>query len=518
MFNLDEGLTFTKFCEIINNEFYDLNYLKGFLHSQKNVKLIGRQSVASSRSPYSRTERKVEPLTRETAATTHFSQKEETLSQRDSLRSSHSAIRHLRNSSVKQNQEKLDLQNPQLQHSSILSSPKMDGTHPYYTLGGTRGRYPRFPPRQLISGMKERPTASTKMTDDDHSRSHISVSRNSQRHLDGGDSGIFKTMSTRFTTAVSELEAELPPPYPSYSCTANCTCQPKDYFGKPSERFLGLCYPGRCEAKKVYDCKLNMKLFPNPADADRVNHCPAHCTCRTIPSRAPQSRESSTDSKYRNLARVKSPELNSSLQRLSHSKPVLDKVLLKQLADRAFSISLLRKEVANLVPKAVLKLKNPIETLFNVLKAKARSNFITKEEFFLFMKRTGVTADTETCNNTYKLLDADKDGLLSLSDFKKNLNYSSFKREDLESGFTKLAPGPNSYEEFSSDFKHEFGSLMGLFKRLASNVETIRKLVTKSPHSASLLSRYELKSIIEQAAEVNYLPSEDTVFIVDRLI
>ena len=283
----------------------------------------------------------------------------------------------------------------------------------------------------------------------------------------------------------------------------------------PTSRFMGICYPGRCEQKYIYDVKLNSKVYTDPYE-DYMWFLESkgdyHQTTRDTnyykqlglirlgnASEADRTRSMNTSRKSSLCTEIKGSQSG-----------IEDEVC--ATIDR---ISRLRRDWRLLVSDCKSRLDlTPDQLVYQILSKKSL-NSLDHHEFVKLLRGFNINAEPGQVDSAFKLIDTDKDGRIGSYDISKLLSMKQHSPSEIRYG--PASPQVTQCKPLSSDFYVPFSHLMRCILCIGENIRSIRLALTQLDGNPRLSTLAELKKKLTTYTHQHFVYKEDIDFIASHL-
>lgn len=396
--------------------------------------------------------------------------------------------------------------------------------HPYETLGKLRMNYPRFGP-----------TVSKAVTAKDTAQA-IEDELRSQKSSDMPSIAItdkFSRLTTRVSDTLETLESKAG--LSKYNEDEAIVKAKHD-----SSKYFGICTPGRSEAKKVYDCKLNCKLYTNPADNYIPTHCSVHCACKQpaqdtrkyheINSTKPlgsvsyQLHQQKCLSHSENLDEpLSNPTALRNKQRTSQG-PDAATLLLSSLSATLSRLTFWKGRIKSISARLISQSDVFLPQAFGALIGQTQGEPILHKSLFPQLLnligfrisdkiQSGLTRDT-----LFALVDQDQDNHIGVADFvhlfsaemeEVSLSNSHSTRIRSVSGrsFTSEQSAPKNHRELTAEFRVGLAELLGAWAEFAELTRLAKLTLTQyylgSGKNLKLVPRTQICKLLQEVAAKN---------------
>ena len=274
-----------------------------------------------------------------------------------------------------------------------------------------------------------------------------------------------------------------------------------------SEKFLGLNTPGRSEARQLFDVKANVKLWPD-VKSSRPSDPHAGLLGRLASLSGPAG------SPRRGAVELcGAPALLRAAEK-GHCSDALAK---KAVLDRAEAVLESRRRAGLVACTAFAKLRVKLRELFEMLKPTASSQYIYRDQLFDFLARLDIFPLEAAKDSCFRVLDPDRDGLVSFSDFEKlfRLHENNLREIPRTKAGTQA---PRRFEDLEEDFREEFGLLLALSVQLGERLRLFRLSVAEAFGSVRGLSRPELRARVQSVFTASRTAqNEELAYLVEQL-
>lgn len=269
-----------------------------------------------------------------------------------------------------------------------------------------------------------------------------------------------------------------------------------------AEKHLKINHIIRSEERLLYDCRLNMELFPDPALEEKKSNHLFHPWMIRVPE----------DLRFHERLNLKNVPLAVHADRkIGSSRSISTKTTtstgtafestskLNKLLASLREIDAARQDLKEGASRVSAKLKIGCDQLIKHLKHEKWGEKLTKEDFQGLLSQIGVTSDIFSANAAFRLWDHDKDGLVSSEDIANAICGCSSKTKPriytTEKGKKALDEIQPTWMELPSDLKL---TLKWYFTSLVKAAESLRKLrliLLSIPvfHNLPLMSACDIK-------------------------
>lgn len=395
--------------------------------------------------------------------------------------------------------------------------------HPYETLGKTRMSYPRFGPT-VSKAVSAKETAKTI---EQELRSERASSRSVATNTD---------KLSRLTTRVSETLENLE------SKAVSTTSTHDDYSHQPhsSAHYLQICTPGRCESKKVYDCKLNCKLYTNPGDNYIPTHCSLHCACKQpaddtrkyheingtkpLGSVSYQLHQQKCLSHSENLDEpLTNPTALRNKQQTSQG-PDAPTLLLSSLSATLSRLTFWKGRIKSISTRLLSRTDVSLTQSFGALVGQTQGDPILHKSLFpqllslIGFRFTDKIQGGLTRDTLFALIDQDQDNHIGVSDFAHlfsgemeetnlNISYSAKLRSTSSRSFTSDQASPKNHRELTAEFRVGLAELLGAWAEFAELIRLVKMTLTQyylgSGKNLKLVPRTQICNLLQEVAAKN---------------
>lgn len=289
----------------------------------------------------------------------------------------------------------------------------------------------------------------------------------------------------------------------------------QDILPRTSENWLGINTPQRSEQKHIYDVKLNCKLMPDvaakqaslplgPNIMDLMEEFEEHLK--------KGSRKSVLGSKNQTLKSVNS----AYNQPVDYSGVILGPNVVKEVVAKLYTLSQIRKSLANSALSTLVL--NPIsfEELICLLK-RSQMGILYKEDLFKVLARFGLVPKREISDRVFRLLDINKDGLLTEEDFEDYLKKNSLSSKTTVIPRTEGSEGQiEIYNDLPIQFRKAFESVLQNSVEITECLQFIRRALTEL--KINVYSKQEIQLILEKSIDTDIASQEDIHFALSHLV
>lgn len=240
----------------------------------------------------------------------------------------------------------------------------------------------------------------------------------------------------------------------------------------PTARFMGICYPGRCEQKQIYDVKLNCKVFADPYE-DYMRFL------QTKGDFHPHTRDTNYykqlglirlgDACQKDKARSAAGSRRSSIvSDLKDGSSIVEDEVCATI-DR---ISRLRRDWRLLVSECTSRIDLTAEQVLYQLLDNKNLSAIDRHEFVKLLRGFKIHAEPEQVDGAFKLIDLDKDERIDVLDLRRLLSLKSLSPSEIRFGPSQ--PRHSQGTALSSDFYVPFAHLLRCLLCIGENLRSVR--------------------------------------------
>ena len=287
---------------------------------------------------------------------------------------------------------------------------------------------------------------------------------------------------------------------------------PEDFVDIPlhypfSEKYLGINTPHRTDERKVYDVKVNCKLWPD------------------IKTSKPQDPYEHILDKFKKVYQAKKQlfshpsfgDRNSkSFGKVNSQDSQHNELPKRNLLNKVEAVLENMRDITHLACAAFSKLRLPIQDLFTLVKPKSSSQYIYRDEMFALLKDMGIEPLESAKDICFRMFDSDRDGMIGLTDFKKFFRPEENNLREIQRTKTERYYG--SFDELDDEFKRFFSNLLYCFVKMGENLRLFKLAFAEAFGSSKGLTKGELKDKIQSLfTTTRGAQKEEITFLADQI-